>query len=95
MLLQRDIQRITIGFQIDDSRGIRVYGTNSYLHGKEIVDVKAKISYSMYFEFPANFREGKYSLGFSIHEGENHTEGSYLWKDSIPHLPTKRSGALR
>lgn len=77
------VKRTTIGFQIDDSRGIRVFGTNSYLLGKEIKDVETDRKYTIFFEFPLHFREGKYSLGFSLHEGENHTEKSFLWKDAV------------
>lgn len=82
-IFKYNINRVTIGFQIDDIRGIRVFGTNSYLLGKEIRNVEKDRKYTVYFQFPLNFREGKYSLGFSIHEGENHTEGSFLWKDAV------------
>ena len=78
-----DVERVTIGFQIDDSRGIRVFGINSYLLNSEIQNVKKGEIYLINFSFPLNFREGKYTLGISIHKGENHTLGCYLWKDSI------------
>ena len=78
-----EIPRLTVGFQIDDNRGIRVFGINSYILDKEIYNLKSNWEYSIIFSFPLNFREGKYSLGISFHKGDSHIEGCYLWKDSI------------
>ena len=77
------IKRVTAGFQIDDSRGIRVYGINTHILKKEILDIAKDFEYKVKFTFPLNFREGKYSIGISLHEGDSHTEGCYLWKDAI------------
>jgi len=77
------IKRVTAGFQIDDNRGIRVYGINTYILKNEILDITNDCEYKVKFTFPLNFREGKYSIGISLHEGDSHTEGCYLWKDAI------------
>jgi lipopolysaccharide transport system ATP-binding protein len=78
-----DIDRTTAGFQIDDSRGIRVFGINSHILKKEIMNLSKENEYSVRFSFPLNFREGKYSIGISLHRGDSHTEGCYLWKDAL------------
>ncbi len=80
---KEDIDRVTVGFQIDDIRGIRVFGINSYILKKEILNLSKENEYSVRFAFPLNFREGKYSIGISLHEGDSHTEGCYLWKDAL------------
>ena len=80
---QIDIPDLTIGFHIDDHRGIRVFGTNTHILGKEIKNLSAKNEYECRFQFPIQFREGKYSLGVSFHEGDNHSLNCYLWKDHI------------
>lgn len=78
-----DIPKLTVGFQIDDYRGIRVFGINTHILNEEIYDVKSNREYTLVFHFPLNFREGKYSLGISFHKGDSHIEGCYLWKDSV------------
>jgi lipopolysaccharide transport system ATP-binding protein len=77
-----DLDHVTVGFHIEDHRGIRVFGTNSYLLKSNQKIIKEK-SYSCIFQFPLNIREGKYSLSLAIHEGENHTEKCFLWKEGF------------
>jgi lipopolysaccharide transport system ATP-binding protein len=80
--LKEWISNLTVGFHIEDRRGIRVFGTNSYLLQREI-KYKPNLNFECKFEFPIRFQEGSYSLSISIHKGENHMEGCLLWKENV------------
>ncbi|GBF50521.1 ABC transporter, ATP-binding protein [Leptospira ryugenii] len=75
------MQNVTVGFHIDDERGNRIYGTNTFLLQLEPIALDANDKAVVRFHFPIYFSEGKYSLGFAIHQGESHLEGSYLWRE--------------
>jgi lipopolysaccharide transport system ATP-binding protein len=88
--LKEDVESITIGFHIDDVRGIRVFGTNTNLLGVSHT-IKSNKNYSCIFEFPINLKEGKYSIGISIHQGENHIGTSFLWKEQAIDFEVERT----
>lgn len=83
------IENLTVGFHIEDSRGIRVFGTNSYILKKESKS-KQGLEYSCSFQFPIRFREGKYALSVAIHKGDSHIEGSILWKEGVLDFEVER-----
>ncbi|TGM52810.1 ABC transporter ATP-binding protein [Leptospira adleri] len=80
---KKNIPDLTVGFHIDDARGIRAFGTNTFHLGNSLKNVKAGESVTANFRLPLNFSAGKYSLGLALHEGDNHVGNSYLWKDGI------------
>ncbi|MBM9502498.1 ABC transporter ATP-binding protein [Leptospira sp. 201903071] len=79
----KDIPDLTVGFHIDDARGIRAFGTNTFHLGNSLKNILAGESVTANFRLPLNFSAGKYSLGLALHEGDNHVGNSYLWKDGI------------
>ncbi|TGL57574.1 ABC transporter ATP-binding protein [Leptospira sarikeiensis] len=81
---------LTVGFHIDDHRGIRVFGTNTFHIGGRQKNIKPKDVVEINFRFPMNLSTGKYSLGIALHSGESHAEGSYLWKDGIIQFELER-----
>ncbi|MBE8401067.1 ABC transporter ATP-binding protein [Leptospira borgpetersenii] len=83
VIFKKNIPNLTVGFHIDDSRGIRVFGTNTYHLGNSLKNIHAGESVSANFRLPLNFSAGKYTLGVALHEGDSHVENSYLWKDGI------------
>ncbi|MDF3819289.1 ABC transporter ATP-binding protein [Leptospira sp. 96542] len=84
------LESVTIGFHIDDEKGIRIFGTNSNLLGAQPIDLQPNEKLEAKFQFPIRFKEGKYSLGFSIHKGESHLEGSYFWSESHINFEVER-----
>ncbi|TGK22858.1 ABC transporter ATP-binding protein [Leptospira stimsonii] len=80
---KKDIPDLTVGFHIDDARGIRAFGTNTFHLGNSLKNILAGESITANFRLPLNFSAGKYSLGLALHEGDNHVGQSYLWKDGI------------
>ncbi|EQA38435.1 ABC transporter, ATP-binding protein [Leptospira inadai serovar Lyme str. 10] len=87
---KEDLKRLTVGFHIDDSRGIRSFGTNTFHLGSELFGVAAGEWIHAKFTFPLNFSAGKYSLGIALHSGDSHAEGSYLWQDGILEFELER-----
>lgn len=84
------LEDLTVGFHIDDHRGIRVFGTNTFHIGGRQKNLKAKEPVQIDFRFPMNLSPGKYSLGIALHSGESHAEGSYLWKDGVLQFELER-----
>ncbi|WP_411821875.1 ABC transporter ATP-binding protein [Leptospira sp. 'Mane'] len=89
---KQTLSDLTVGFHIDDEKGVRVFGTNTFHLGKKLGNVEANEKKRIRFQFPVNFAEGKYSLGVSLHRGENHTEGTYFWGESIHPFEVERVG---
>ncbi|EKP03979.1 ABC transporter, ATP-binding protein [Leptospira kirschneri str. 2008720114] len=83
VIFKNQIPDLTVGFHIDDSRGIRVFGTNTFHLGNSLKNIRAGESVTAKFRLPLNFSAGKYSLGIALHEGDNHVGNNYLWKDGI------------
>ncbi|PJZ25347.1 ABC transporter ATP-binding protein [Leptospira hartskeerlii] len=84
------LEDLTVGFHIDDHRGIRVFGTNTFHIGGRQKDLRPKEPVWIDFRFPMNLSPGKYSLGIALHSGESHAEGSYLWKDGVLQFELER-----
>jgi lipopolysaccharide transport system ATP-binding protein len=84
------MESLTVGFHIDDEKGIRIFGTNSKLLGHKSLSIGVLQSVRVSFHFPVFFREGKYSIGVALHKGESHTEGSYLWSESVYNFEVER-----
>ncbi|RHX95613.1 ABC transporter ATP-binding protein [Leptospira yasudae] len=80
---KKEIPDLTVGFHIDDARGIRAFGTNTFHLGNSLKNIRAGESVRAQFRLPLNFSAGKYSLGIALHEGDNHVGSNYLWKDGI------------
>ncbi|TGN19204.1 ABC transporter ATP-binding protein [Leptospira idonii] len=89
---KQDLTDVTVGFHIDDGKGVRVFGTNSLLLGEKIPSLKRSETRKVQFRFPVHFSEGKYSLGVAVHKGETHMEGSYFWGESIHDFEVERVG---
>ncbi len=84
------LENLTVGFHIDDGKGIRIFGTNTKLLGESPLQIGPHVNAYVTFTFPVNFSEGKYSIGVAFHEGESHLEGSYLWKENLYNFEVER-----
>lgn len=80
--LKEYVPDLTVGFHIEDRRGVRVFGTNSHILRAKM-NFKPSLEFECSFRFPVRFCAGSYSVSFSIHKGENHTEGCLIWKENI------------
>jgi lipopolysaccharide transport system ATP-binding protein len=84
------IEQLTIGFHLDDSRGVRAFGTNSLQLGEELRSPAVGKMHTLEFRIPLNLGTGKYSLGLSIHEGESHANNCYYWEEGLHSFELER-----
>lgn len=70
---------VTAGIHLDDSRGLRISGTNSYRTGHSL-RLQPGIN-TIDFECTLNLGTGSYTAGYSLHEGMTHEEKTYIWED--------------
>lgn len=75
----RALGNVTAGIHLDDSRGLRISGTNSYRIGKNI-SIQPGLTI-IDFLCTLNLGSGSYTAGYSIHRGMTHEEKTYLWED--------------
>lgn len=85
VIFQADVtmENATVGFHIDNEKGIRIFGTNTFHLGDSKRNFQKGKNYQVEFDFLIQFSAGKYSLGLAIHKGESHVEGSYFWRESL------------
>ena len=76
-----DLDNVTCGIMLKDRLGQDLYGTNTYLHKKNIGTLKAGQMIECSFEFPANMGEGNYSVTIAFHRGNSHVSENYEWMD--------------
>jgi hypothetical protein len=77
-----DVPNLTVGFDVSDSYGEVVFGTNTYLRGA-LKPVRAGCDYDIVFRFKANLNRGRYSVGAALHTGANHTDCCFHWRDHV------------
>lgn len=88
--LKKPIPQLTIGFHLDDSRGVRVFGTNTYHLGLLMNTLEINKIYEICFQIPLNIGSGKYSMGISLHQGEAHSQHCYFWGESMYSFEVER-----
>ena len=76
------VAQLSIGFMIRDRFGQDIFGTNSYLLGKEI-SLAPDDSFRARFTLPLSLAPGKYTLTLALHSEENHLEHCYHWCDNF------------
>lgn len=90
--LNEPIPQLTIGIHIDHSNGIRVYGTNTFQNDILLDNLEINKEYKLRFQFPINLAPGKYSIGLSLHQGDNHTMNCYFWGEGLHSFEVERVG---
>lgn len=76
-----ELDNVTCGIMLKDRLGQDIYGTNTYLHKKEIGYLSIGQVVECSFEFPANLGEGNYSVTVAFHRGNSHISENYEWMD--------------
>lgn len=72
---------LTLGYMIKDRLGQAMFGTNTHLLKKHIVNVEAGSEFEFNFKFKANLGIGSYSITTALHSAETHLVANYEWKD--------------
>ncbi|MCC5816659.1 MAG: ABC transporter ATP-binding protein [Leptospira sp.] len=91
-ILRQRIEQLTVGFHLDDSKGIRAFGTNSLQLGEELRNLTVGKKTTIQFKIPLNIGVGKYSLAISLHEGESHATNCYFWGEGLYSFEVERIG---
>ena len=89
------IQDATVGIHISDSRGIRVFGTNTFILGRKNLNLPCNKESIIEYRLKMNLGPGKYSAGISVHRGSAHASDCYLWKEGIIDYEVETAGASR
>lgn len=78
-----DVANPTIGFLIKDRLGNEVFGTNTYMLGRDLGRYESGETLEVIFSFTLNIGYGEYTLTAAAHAMEFHTHECYDWADKI------------
>ena len=81
IIIFKQIPELTVGYMIKDRIGQIIYGTNTYLQGKELTDLKPGETIRVKFEFDTNLGSGSYSVSTALHSSYSHLNNNYEWKE--------------
>lgn len=76
-----DLDNVTCGIMLKDRLGQDIYGTNTYMHKKDVGFLNKGQVLVCTFEFSANIGEGNYSVTVAFHRGNSHVSENYEWMD--------------
>ena len=75
------IPRLVLGYMIKDRLGQPMYGTNTHLKERPVLDVRVGEQITYRFSFPANLGPGSYSVATALVSTDTHLENNYEWRD--------------
>lgn len=75
------LRRLVLGYGIKDRLGQIVYGTNTELKQRPLLDVRAGERYVFDIRFPANLGQGSYSIHTALSSSETHLVNNYEWRE--------------
>lgn len=89
-ILKKSLSQLTVGFHLDDAKGVRVFGTSSFHLGEKLEDLPIGKKIQVHFKIPLHIGVGKYSLGISLHEGDSHSQNCYFWEENLHSFDVER-----
>jgi lipopolysaccharide transport system ATP-binding protein len=75
------IERLVLGYGIKDRLGQVIYGTNTDLKNKPLLNIKNNSNYLYEIKFKANLGPGTYSIQTALVSTDNHLTNNYEWRD--------------
>ena len=75
------IPKLVLGFMIKDRFGLTIYGTNTDLKDKSLLDVQVGKEYAFRFSFSMNLGPGSYSVALALTSSDTHLIDNYEWRD--------------
>lgn len=75
------IPRLVLGYMIKDRLGQAMYGTNTHLCEKPLLDLRAGELVQYMFTFPANLGPGSYSVATALVSTDTHLVDNFEWRD--------------
>lgn len=79
--INRDIERLVLGFLIKDRMGQSIYGINTHRINRPLEYLKAGDQAVYSYTFNANIGKGNYSIALSLSRLDSHLDQNYEWRD--------------
>jgi lipopolysaccharide transport system ATP-binding protein len=79
--VNKDIERLVLGYGIKDRLGQVIYGTNTHLKNLPLSNVSAGERFCFDITFPANLGVGTYSVQTALTSDDTHLINNYEWRD--------------
>ena len=79
--INRDIERLVLGFMIKDRMGQAIYGINTHRIQRPLENLKAGEQAVFSYRFDANIGKGNYSVALSLSRLDSHLDMNYEWRD--------------
>lgn len=79
--VNQDLPRLVVGYSFKDRLGQVIYGTNTSLKDRIILNVKKDEVYDFEFKFSMNIGVGSYSVQTALVSSETHLVDNYEWRD--------------
>ena len=81
VVANKSLPVLILGYQIKDRLGLPMFGTNTFLKKKPILDVRPGIQYLFRFTFSMNLGPGSYSVAVALTGSDTHLSENYEWRD--------------
>ncbi|MDP2804934.1 MAG: ABC transporter ATP-binding protein [Gallionellaceae bacterium] len=80
--INHSIDELTVGMLIRDQFGYDVFGTNTYHHKVNLLNLQAGKRYESTFSFESlNLGNGSYNVSVALHQGHTHLSKNFDWLD--------------
>ena len=79
--VHRPIDRLVLGYGIKDRLGQVIFGTNTDLKKKVVIDAQAGETIRFQIAFPANLGPGSYSIHTALSSTDTHLVNNYEWRE--------------
>lgn len=79
--INRDIERLVLGFMIKDRMGQAIYGINTHRINRPLENLKAGDQAVYSYSFDADIGKGNYSIALSLSRLDSHLDQNYEWRD--------------
>ena len=76
------VYELVVGYMIKDRMGQSIFGTNTYHHGCQMLDLRGNEALELNFDFQANLGPGTYSVAIAFHASAVHVRKNYEWRDN-------------
>lgn len=79
--INRDIERLVLGFMIKDRMGQAIYGINTHRINRPLENLRAGEQVVYRYSFNADIGKGNYSVALSLSRLDSHLDKNYEWRD--------------
>lgn len=79
--INRDLERLVLGFMIKDRMGQAIYGINTHRIDRPLENLKTGEQVIYSYSFDANLGKGNYSVALSLSRLDSHLDKNYEWRD--------------